>query len=51
MFHVISNELAWRRAHGKREGFDTLKSFRPVVAIGAEEPLGDPREAAAYFRE
>lgn len=49
MFHVIQKEMTWRRSQGMPEGFDTLRKFKPTVAVGAEEPLGDPREMAAYI--
>lgn len=51
MFHVIQKETIWRRSQGISEGFETLKKLKPIVAIGAEEPLGDPRETAAYIRK
>lgn len=51
MFHVIGKEMKWRREQGLPEGFEALKSCKPIVAVGAEEPLGDPREIAAYFRK
>lgn len=51
MFHVIQKEMIWRKSQGIPEGFETLKKFKPVVAVGAEEPLGDPREMAAYIRK
>lgn len=50
MFHVIEKEIKWRREQGLPEGFEALKSCKPIVAVGAEEPLGDPREIAAYYR-
>lgn len=50
MFHVIQKEMIWRRSQGLSEGFETLKKLKPFVAVGAEEPLGDPRETAAYIR-
>lgn len=51
MFHVIQKEMIWRKSQGLPEGFETLKKIKPVVAVGAEEPLGDPREMAAYIRK
>lgn len=50
MLHVIEKEMKWRREQGLPEGFEALKVCKPIVAVGAEEPLGDPREMAAYFR-
>lgn len=43
--------MKWRRENGKAEGFETLKTFKPVVAVGAEEPLKDQMMLADYFRE
>lgn len=51
MFHVIEKEMKWRREQGLPEGFEALRNCKPIVAVGAEEPLGDPREIAAYYRK
>ena len=51
LFHVIERELEWRRTNGRFEGFDSLKAFRPLVAIGAQKPLMDQLVMADYFRE
>ena len=50
MFHVIEKEMEWRRQHGQPEGFETMKEFKPIVAIGAEQPLEDQRMMADYYR-
>jgi hypothetical protein len=50
-FHVLERELKWRREHGKPAGFDGMTKFKPLVAIGAQEPLLDRVENADYFRE
>jgi hypothetical protein len=50
-FHVLERELKWRREHGKSAGFDGMTKFKPLVAIGAQEPLLDRVENADYFRE
>ncbi len=50
MFHVIEKELEWRWKRGQPEGFETLKRYKPIVAIGAEQPLEDQRMMADYFR-
>ncbi|KAI9790521.1 MAG: hypothetical protein M1816_005028 [Peltula sp. TS41687] len=49
MFHIIDEELSWRRNHGLPEGFASLKSFRPLVAVGMEKPLADQLIMADYF--
>lgn len=51
MFHIIEREKRWRKEHGKSEGFGALSASKPVVAVGAEEPLEDQRMLADYFRE
>ena len=50
MFHVIEKEVAWRKDNGRHEGFNALKRSKPMVAVGADEPLGGERMKAAYFR-
>lgn len=50
LFHVIGKEQEWRRKNNRADGFDTLKSFRPIVAVGAEEPLADQLMMADFFR-
>jgi hypothetical protein len=51
MFHIIERELQWRRENGKEEGFEALKKFKPIIAVGADQPLADQRMMADYFRE
>ncbi|CAO1605236.1 hypothetical protein XANCAGTX0491_008758 [Xanthoria calcicola] len=50
MFHVIEKEMRWRKEHGRPEGFEALKKSKPVIAVGADEPLGGKRVQAAYYR-
>ena len=50
MFHVIEKEFQWRQKQGLSEGFETLKQFRPIVAVGAAGPLEDQRMMADFFR-
>ncbi|KAL9596706.1 MAG: hypothetical protein Q9219_005617 [cf. Caloplaca sp. 3 TL-2023] len=49
MFHVIEKEMKWRKASDQLEGFDALKKSKPIVAVGADEPLGGERLKAAYY--
>ena len=49
LFHITEKELEWRRNSGHPEGFETLKRFRPSVAIGAEAPLADQLMLADHF--
>ena len=51
IFHVLEKEVNWRREHGKSVGFDGMTKYKPLVAIGAEEPLHDRVETADYFRK
>lgn len=50
MFHILEREMQWRRDNGKAEGYGTLRASRPVVAVGAEEPLESQKMLADYFR-
>lgn len=50
MFHIIEKEMEWRRSQDLPEGFETLKKTKPLVAVGANAPLGDQRIMADYFR-
>jgi hypothetical protein len=51
LFHVIEKEMEWRRARGQLEGFGTMLSSKPIVAVGAEHPLEDEILMADYFRK
>lgn len=51
LFHVVKKELAWRKSTNILEGFETLKTFKPIVAVGADHPLEDELLMADYFRE
>ncbi|KAJ5127053.1 hypothetical protein N7448_007832 [Penicillium atrosanguineum] len=49
MFHILERETEWRRQNGRPEGFGALRACRPVVAVGAEDPLEDQKMLADYF--
>lgn len=51
MFHILERELQWRREQGRPEGFGVLKNSRPVIAVGAKEPLEEQKVMQDYFRE
>lgn len=51
MFHVIEKELRWRADNGRPQGFESLRNFKPLVAVGAEKPLADQIVMADYFRK
>ena len=50
MFHVIEQEIQWRKNSGLAQGFEQFRISKPIVAIGADGPLGDQRRMADYFR-
>ncbi|KAJ5793799.1 Inosine/uridine-preferring nucleoside hydrolase [Penicillium paradoxum] len=49
MFHILEREIQWRRENGRPEGFGSLRAFRPILAVGAEDPLEDQKMLADYF--
>jgi hypothetical protein len=51
LFHVLGKEMEWRKAQGLIEGYDTMKAFKPLVAVGAEHPLEDDELMADFFRK
>ena len=51
MFHVIEKEIRWRDDNGRAQGFESLRKFKPIVAVGAERPLADQIVMADYFRK
>ena len=51
LFHVLEKELEWRRVNGRLEGFEAMKTSKPIVAVGADHPLEDEILMADYFRK
>lgn len=51
MFHVLDNEMEWRKAQGKPLGFEALRTYKPVVAVGPEHALEDEILMADNFRK
>lgn len=49
LFHVLEKENAWRKQSGRPEGFEALKTSKPIVAVGAEHPLQDKTLQADHF--
>ncbi|KAL9138628.1 MAG: hypothetical protein Q9175_000137 [Cornicularia normoerica] len=49
MFNVIEKEMQWRKDQGLPERFDTMRKCKPVVAVGAKEPLGGQTMMADYY--
>lgn len=50
MLHILNREMEWRKKQGRPEGFDTLRAHKPVIAVGAQQPLDDQKMLADYFR-
>lgn len=51
LFHVIEKEIEWRKSTGRSEGFEVMKSHKPIVALGADRPLQDEIATAEHIRE
>jgi inosine-uridine nucleoside N-ribohydrolase len=49
LFHYIEKERAWRESQGKPKGFETLDVRKPIVAVGATEPLAEHMMVADFF--
>ncbi|KAK3336050.1 Inosine/uridine-preferring nucleoside hydrolase domain-containing protein [Cercophora scortea] len=50
LFHVLEKELAWRESVGKTGGaYGALRTFKPIVAVGASHPLEEEEIIADYF--
>ncbi|KAI8629135.1 Inosine/uridine-preferring nucleoside hydrolase domain-containing protein [Xylariaceae sp. FL1651] len=41
LFKVLDHEMEWRKAQGKPLGFEGLRTFKPIVAVGPEHALED----------
>ncbi|KAK7932100.1 hypothetical protein PG985_002812 [Apiospora marii] len=39
MFHVLDKEMEWRKSQGRPQGFEALRAYKPIVAIGPEHAL------------
>ena len=50
LFHVLQKEQEYRKASGKTEGYEALRTYKPIVAVGAEHPLEDDILMADHFR-
>ncbi|MCJ1287788.1 hypothetical protein MMC26_007140 [Xylographa opegraphella] len=49
MFHIIEQEIQWRKDHAFALGFESLRRSKSLVAVGADCPLGDTTRMADYF--
>ncbi|RWA12493.1 hypothetical protein EKO27_g2605 [Xylaria grammica] len=41
LFKVLDHEMEWRKAQGKSLGFEALRTYKPIVALGPEHALED----------
>ncbi|KAL2260761.1 hypothetical protein VTK26DRAFT_5136 [Humicola hyalothermophila] len=48
LFHVLEKEMAWREANGKPT-YSSLRTYKPIVAVGAEHALEDEELVADHF--
>lgn len=51
MFNVLDHEMEWRKAQGKPLGFEGLRTYKPIVAVGPDHALEDEMLMADNFRE
>ncbi|OQO04846.1 hypothetical protein B0A48_07863 [Cryoendolithus antarcticus] len=49
LFYHIEKEIEWRKANGRKVGFETLLKTKPIVSVGPEHPLLDTKLMADYF--
>lgn len=49
IFHILAQEVAWRKTQGIPDSYDGVTKYKPIVAIGANEPLHDRTDNADYF--
>ncbi|KAI1736486.1 putative nucleoside hydrolase [Xylaria scruposa] len=49
LFYYVEKEIAWRESIGRNPGFETLRNSKPVVAVGAEQPLIDSMMMADFY--
>lgn len=41
LFNVLDHEMEWRKTQGKPLGFEALRTYKPLVAVGPEHALED----------
>ncbi|KAI1434660.1 Inosine/uridine-preferring nucleoside hydrolase domain-containing protein [Xylaria sp. CBS 124048] len=49
LFKVLDLEMQWRETQGRPLGFDVLRAFKPIVAMGPEHALEDEMLMADEF--
>ncbi|ETN42859.1 uncharacterized protein HMPREF1541_02017 [Cyphellophora europaea CBS 101466] len=45
LFHTLEAECAFRKSHSLPLKLDGITAYKPLIAIGADEPLQDPRDS------
>lgn len=50
MFKVLYHEMEWRKSQGKPLGFEALRTYKPIVAVGPEHALEEEFLMADNFR-
>lgn len=51
LFHVLEKELDWRQSKARVGAYETMRAFKPIIAVGPEHPLDDEALMADHFRE
>lgn len=51
LFHVLEHEMEWRKTQGKPLGYEVLRTYKPIVAVGPEHALEDEILMADNFRK
>ncbi|KAI0025520.1 nucleoside hydrolase [Xylariomycetidae sp. FL0641] len=41
LFNVLEQEMEWRKQQGKPLGYEALRTYKPIVAVGPEHALED----------
>lgn len=51
LFHVLDKEMEWRESQGKPLGFEVLRTYKPIVAVGPEHALEEELLMEDGFRK
>lgn len=49
VFHILDREIKWRKSQGLPTGYEGVTAYKPLVAVGANEPLHESTDNADYF--
>ncbi len=50
MYHVLEQEEQFRKEKGLKAGYESLRTSKPILSVGAKEPLEDQLLIADYYR-